>query len=699
MQATEATQALVAMCALNVAMSAALAAVFSAFARQRGELWLRRWALGWTLMAVAVLLISNDVLGRPVPHVQWIGPPLSMAATLVIVAGAYAFAGRSYSHAWTVGALVGAAGTGALNSAGVDLVVASTPAVLVLSASVAWSGWLMLPHAKLAGVTLVLWALHGADYPLFGDVEWFKPWGLALSAFLQLGAAIGLLLAHLERSQAAITDAAEQERALIEHADVGIFRLDAEGRFTLANPATLAIVDYPDLASLRADRDVDGTFVDEADLAAFRAALGEPRTLELVALWRRRDGSRRRVRLRGRGLAEPGRDERFEGFVVDITERARLEAELDASRRLQAVGRLTGGIAHDFNNLLTVIQGNLLLGMSDPEGPLGDALHASERAAELTRQLLSFARAHASASETADLVPRVEILARLLRRTLPENVHLSVRHQDASRPVEARPTEVDQLLLNLVVNARDALRERGGTIAVSTGITRVDGVDWAQLRVEDDGPGIPESVAETLFEPFATGGEGSGLGLTIVRDLAERRGGRVEVTSAPGEGTTFVVWLRSCGAATPEAPAPIAPPPGTGRVLVVDDDASVLDVTARHLSAAGYEVVRATGVAEAKARLDASLVAVVSDVMLADGNGFTLEETLEARGLEIPCVFVSGYPDQAMQSESGDHVVLPKPYRPELLLTTLAAAIERGGSADAAEHVDGEAPVSESEAR
>ncbi|MEC7519452.1 MAG: ATP-binding protein [Myxococcota bacterium] len=670
--------ALLAICGLDVAASASLAALFFFLARREPEVWLRRWGLGWTGITGAELLIANDILGRPVPLVHLLAAPAALASMLLLVSGTYAFLGRRYSHGWTLAALVGGACTAALDASGVDPVLATAPGIGALALAIAWCGWALVRRGgatRLSGVMLILWGMHAMDYPFLGDVEGFVPFGLAISAFLQIGAALALLLAHLDRSRRALVEATAQERALIDHATVGIFRADASGRPSLANPALLDMLGYDDLDALR-ERGAADLFVDPGARAGFLAALEASESLETEAVWSRRDGSRLQVHLSGRVLTDAGdAGPCFEGFVVDMTERRRMEAQLDASRRLQAVGRLTGGIAHDFNNLLTVIQGNVTVAMrgEDEDGPLSDALHASERAANLTQQLLAFARAQESQAESAQVVARIEILSRLLARTLPENVTLRQSHASPSCAAQAAPSEVDQIVLNLVINARDALGAAGGTIDVST--ATIEGE--VRVQVADDGPGLDPGIAETLFEPFATtrgGSDGSGLGLTIVRDLAERRGGRVEVSSAPGAGTTFSVWLPSAED-TEEPIAPPPPEPGSGRVLVVDDDEAVRRVTVRMLERGGYQVLTADGVTSARERLDPSLTAVVSDVMMLDGVGFELAETIEARGLEIPCLFVSGYPDQ-VQASGHSHALLPKPYRPEQLLSALQAVID-----------------------
>ncbi len=670
--------ALLAICALDVAASAALAVLFFHLSRHDEAAWLRRWSLGWLLIALAESLITNDLLGRPIPHVHVLAPPLATIALLLVVAGTLSFLGRRYSHGWTAAALAGGAATVALDAAGVDPVTATAPALLALGTAIASSGWALAQRpgaTRLAGIMLIAWAIHAMDYAIVGDIEWFKPFGIALSAFLQVGAALGLLLAHLERTRTAAQEAAAKEHALIEHASVGIFRVDGSGRFILANPALLALIGFDELATLQRSRDVASMFTDSQEKARFLEALAQADDLEMEGVWARGDGARRQVQLHGRSVvdaAEPA-SRCFEGFVVDVTERRRLEAQLDASRRLQAVGRLTGGIAHDFNNLLTVIQGNLAMAMrGDDDGLLSDAMQASERAAELTGQLLSFARSQRE-SDGADLVLRAEVLVRLLERTLPENVRLELSHEEPRQPVAARPTDVDQILLTLVINARDALGAAGGTIRVSTARPG----ESVQLRISDDGPGLAPEILETLFEPFATtrsASGGSGLGLSIVHDMVERCGGRIEVSSAPGRGTEFVVWLRPAKSAG----APSEPPetrPGTGRVLVVDDDDAVRRVTARILEKAGYEVVTAEGLAAAIERLDPGLTAVVSDVMMPDGNGFELADELRRRGLETPCVFISGYPDRA-RARGRDLVLVPNPYRPEKLLAALATAIE-----------------------
>jgi CheY-like chemotaxis protein/two-component sensor histidine kinase len=367
-----------------------------------------------------------------------------------------------------------------------------------------------------------------------------------------------------------------------------------------------------------------------------------------------------------------------DGFVTDITEQRQEAEQRETALRLQAVGRLTGGIAHDFNNLLTVIIGNLELARSTGQAStIEDALEASDRASKLTRQLLTFARSQESEAETVDLVPQVTVLSRLLSRTLPECLTLTVDHEAPSCIAAIPASDLDQIVLNLVVNARDALGADQGRIRVSTRMEETEGECFAILLVADDGPGLDPSVRDSLFEPFVStrdGDGGLGLGLSIVRDLVSRTGGRIDVRSDPVDGTCFEVRLP---VTAPTGPAPALsdlPVEGDGTILVVDDDPAVRRTVTLILEGAGFRVIEASGLSEAQAALDPSLRAIVTDVLMQDGSGFDVLETVEQRKLAVPCILISGYPDQVTRHQGNVHASVPilsKPFRAQELLALL----------------------------
>ncbi|HMR07192.1 MAG TPA: ATP-binding protein, partial [Polyangiaceae bacterium] len=443
-------------------------------------------------------------------------------------------------------------------------------------------------------------------------------------------------------------------------------------------PTLLEILGYTEFETLRQERRAADLYVDE-DLASLHLTHAEAEA-ESEAIWKRRDGSRIQVRITSRRVVDADAGlEYFEGFVSDVTERRRLQAQLESASRLQAVGRLTGGIAHDFNNLLTVIEGNLSLQQKVASSAnVQDALEAGRRASELTKQLLSFARAQEGASPTTDAVPQTKVLARLLQRAFPESVDLRVQTESAALSVALPGPDLDQIVMNLVINARDALAKNArGSVLLELLTDRAAGA--ALLRVSDSGAGIDAELLPRLFEPFVStrhGSGGTGLGLSILKEIVDRAGGSITVYSHAGFGTCFEVRSPLAPGAEKSQPPEAYSRSETGTILVVDDDRAVRRVTMRLLQIEGFDVIEASGVAEAKRALRPDLLAAVVDVVMGDGDGFEVLDEIAQRGLGVPALLMSGYPDRVLRERGrGTHPILAKPSRRAALVRELDALL------------------------
>jgi signal transduction histidine kinase/CHASE1-domain containing sensor protein/CheY-like chemotaxis protein len=365
---------------------------------------------------------------------------------------------------------------------------------------------------------------------------------------------------------------------------------------------------------------------------------------------------------------------RFADLAWDIAERKQVlerlharEQELAQAQRLESVGRLAGGVAHDFNNMLSVIIGNAdeLLAREEPHGDrrpgLEEILDAARRSAVVTRQLLAFARRQAVAPRVLDLNDAVGGMLKMLRRLIGEDVELSWAPGAGLPPVRIDPSQVDQLLANLCVNARDAIAGVG-RIAIQTAAETLDpaacerlggllpGVH-ARITVRDTGHGIAPEVLPHIFEPFFTTkptGEGTGLGLATVYGIVKQNGGAIEVETAPGKGAAFHV--RFPAAAVPaEAPARTvagASPRGQGTVLVVEDEPGVLRLCAAVLGRLGYEVLAAGSPDEAldlAARRTGPIDLLLTDVVMPGMSGRALADALVEARPGLRCLFMSGY--------------------------------------------------------
>jgi nitrogen-specific signal transduction histidine kinase len=380
----------------------------------------------------------------------------------------------------------------------------------------------------------------------------------------------------------------------------------------------------------------------------------------------------------------------------DDQERIRGEAQRRQASRMEAVGQLAGGIAHDFNNLLTAILGYAQL-LS--ERPLGEAAlaevaeidRAAERAASLTRQLLAFSRQQVQRIAVFVLNDVVSDTESMLARLLGEDVRITKELAPDLGRVKADPAQIEQMLVNLAVNARDAM-PKGGTLRIETCNVDLDEAyvaahpagtpgPYVMLAVSDDGCGMDPATLARIFEPFFTtkpAGKGTGLGLATVYGIVKQSGGFVWVYSDPGHGSTFRIYLprveepatarRASG--TPRR----RPPKGTETVLLVEDDDAVRRLVRDVLARNGYAVYEAASGPEAVnvARPNAAAIQlVVSDVVMPEMSGTLLRRRLDALGVTAPVLFMSGHPTDAVAMrgvEAGDVAFLQKPFTPGDLL-------------------------------
>ena len=399
--------------------------------------------------------------------------------------------------------------------------------------------------------------------------------------------------------------------------------------------------------------------------------------------------------------------------AIDVTARNQTEAALRASQeqlrqsqKMEAVGSLAGGIAHDFNNLLTAILGycDLALESIPPDLPASDDVQeirrAAQRAAELTHQLLTFSRRQLLKPSVFALNAAVLGTEKILRRLIRESIVLDLSLAPDSPLVRADPAQVEQVILNLAVNARDAM-ERGGRLVLSTGesaFTRSQTIaggtlppgHYATLSILDTGTGITAEVRERLFEPFFTTkerGHGTGLGLATVYGIVQQSGGGIDVQSVPGEGSTFTVYF-------PVAPehetAMVGPRPhessarGEGTILLAEDDDAVRAIARTTLERAGYRVLAASDGASAVALADAHagpIDLLLTDVIMPGMNGRELAQAMTSRRPGLPVLFVSGYTDNALAGyglPSVDHALLDKPFTPASLTAAVATLLGAG---------------------
>jgi two-component system, cell cycle sensor histidine kinase and response regulator CckA len=400
----------------------------------------------------------------------------------------------------------------------------------------------------------------------------------------------------------------------------------------------------------------------------------------------------------------------WNGVIVDITERKRLEEELRQSQKMDSLGRLAGGVAHDFNNLLTVIRGyaDVLtreLSEGDPRlGEVREIRRAADRATTLTRQLLALSRRQVLLPREVDLNALVQEMEQMLRRVIGENITIVTLRGADTGWVRADPGQLEQVLLNLAVNARDAM-PAGGTLTIETqraiiAAGREDAAargvppgDYVVFRVSDTGTGIDRETQAKIFEPFFTTkplGEGTGLGLSTVYGIVQQSSGVITVESEPGAGTSFRIYLPRT-AAIP-GPSPDTPASGTLRpanrrrrntVLLVEDDDGVRQLTRRILEHFGFGVFEARNGAEALELLDSGprIDAVVSDVVMPGMSGRELVGRLRLRRPDLPVLFLSGYTGDEIGEEvrgQPHQAFLQKPFSPDALAAALEELLAEG---------------------
>jgi PAS domain S-box-containing protein len=426
--------------------------------------------------------------------------------------------------------------------------------------------------------------------------------------------------------------------------------------------------------------------------------IAPPREHRILAL----DGQVVPVESTGVPIQHRGETQIF-GIFRDISERRRLEAQFRQAQKMEAVGRLAGGVAHDFNNMLGVILGFAELAImklpaDHPVQPqLSEIKSAAMRSADIARQLLAFARRQTIAPRVLDLNDTIAAMLKMLRRLIGEDIHLLWKPGAGVWPVKMDPSQLDQILANLVVNARDAISGIG-RITIETGNASLDPAycaahpgfspgDYVMLAVSDDGCGMDAETLGKLFEPFFTTkdvGRGTGLGLATIYGIVKQNDGFINVYSEPGQGSTFKIFLPRHAApveaaAAPPEDAPV--PPGTETVLLVEDEKSLLRFAAALLAELGYTVLAAASPGEALGRAEAHAGAIdllVTDVVMPEMDGRKLWERLQARRPGLKCLFMSGYTSNSIAHrgvlEDGVHFV-HKPFSREVFARKLREAL------------------------
>ena len=511
------------------------------------------------------------------------------------------------------------------------------------------------------------------------------------------------------KGRAALRVVEASYETLVEHAPVGIYRSNLNGRFLSVNTALVRILGYESAADvLRLDmaRDVYADSAERQRLVE-RDSYTDREYDEVEATWKGKDGRLLTVQLSVRAVRNAARQvEYYETFVRDVTEQRRLQHQLLQSQKMEAVGRLAGGIAHDFNNLLTVItsySGLLLedLGKDDPKrDDVQQVLKAADGAASLTRQLLAFSRQQVLAPRVVNLNAVVEGLQKILRRVIGEDVELAAALASDLGAVKADVGQLEQVLMNLTVNARDAM-PTGGKLTIETANVEHEPEyalereaaavsRFVMLAVTDTGVGMDEATKAKIFEPFFTtkeAGKGTGLGLATVYGIVKQSGGFIWVYSEPGNGTSFKIYLPRIDAPVEgvKTAGSVSVPRGTETVLLVEDAAAVRAVAKQVLERQGYTVLEAPDgdvALHVAHKHRGPIHLLLTDVVMPVLSGRRLAEQLALVRPDMKVLYASGYTDDSVVRhgilEAGT-AYLQKPFTPDSLARKVREVLDAPG--------------------
>jgi len=484
--------------------------------------------------------------------------------------------------------------------------------------------------------------------------------------------------AEREQAREALLRSEEKYRSIVRNSPLGIYRTSPEGRFLMVNPALVNMLGYDsedELLKVNLETDVYLHPGDRRRILEKYIDRDHSAVLVVDVDWKRKDGKILHVRASGIAVRHAdGSPAYYEVFVEDETERRALEKQFLHSQRLEAVGRLAGGVSHDFNNLLSVILGYCeilsarLEGESEIFSKLEEIRRAAERAANLTRQLLAFSRKQVLDPKVVSLNDVISHAKNMFQRLIGEDIELLLNLSLDSGRVRIDPGQLEQVIMNLVVNARDAMPV-GGKLVIEThkvdfnepqrrlhGEVTMAAGSYALVAVADSGSGMDEATLRHIFEPFFTtkeAGKGTGLGLSTVYGIVKQSGGYIWAYSELGVGTAMKIYLPRIEGEAESAPDRPAVPPvrGTETVLVVEDDAPIRAMIRQFLEAYGYRILTAGGADEAfriAAAHPGPIHLLLTDVIMPGGSGTQLAERLVRSRPEVKTLYISGYSDDAV---------------------------------------------------
>ncbi len=529
-----------------------------------------------------------------------------------------------------------------------------------------------------------------------------------LASSANRGLVRGSVLDITERkvAEAALRASEARYRSLVNNATYGIYWVGLDGKLLFANPALVRMLGYDSADEVVGLHDTLSLFCDAAARDSVRAKFFESGHVDAAVDWKRRDGKIIHVRLNGRNVAHPENGEQcIEIIVEDITERQNLERQLANAQKFEAIGQLAGGIAHDFNNMIGAILGWADMGLEETEA--GSRLHRhfekvhqqGERAAALTRQLLAFARRQILEPRNMDLNNTVVETLNLLEKVLGSNIEIRANLATDLAVIRADPVQVEQVVMNLCINARDAM-PNGGSLILDTCNATFDERfcatqplahpgSYVTLSVSDSGVGMDAATLDRIFEPFFTTkevGKGTGLGLATIYGIVRQHNGFVQVYSEVGLGSTFRVHLPAANVDVDASSAAEAGKPvrgGNETLLLAEDHEGLRHLAVETLSGLGYEVLVACDGEQALAEFQrhrSRISLILLDVVMPKLSGPEVYERVCSEAPNFPVVFATGYSaDMSLlkKAQANGLPILQKPYAPRDLARTVRETLDR----------------------
>lgn len=509
-----------------------------------------------------------------------------------------------------------------------------------------------------------------------------------------------------DRAENELRFSEEHFRTIVERAPYGIYAAAEDGNLVLANPAMVLMLGYDTVEEVLALNTVRDIYADPQERRrALQHWESSSHATPFETTWKRKDRKLITVRLAGRRLTPGASLAMHEVFVENVTEQRVLERQFQQAQRMEAVGRLAGGIAHDFNNLLMVIGSSAQMLQEAKQDPdkvehyAAIVRNAADKAAGLTRRLLAFSRRQVLHPAVLSLNDVVVDICKLLPRLLGEDIEVVLGLEEDLKNIYADRGQIEQALMNLAVNARDAM-PRGGKLTIETQTVELDAQysrmkageiaagKYIMLAISDTGIGMSLEVQAQIFEPFFTTkevGKGTGLGLASVYGTVRQSGGFIWVYSEPEKGSTFKLYfpaieasgdaVKSKAAATPEAG-------GSEEVLLVEDEPTLRELTSAFLQSKGYRVLEASNGVQALelCRMHTSIAVLVTDVVMPELGGPALAAYATKMVPNLKVVFMSGYTDRAMDQKvlEGGTEFLQKPFSFDTLARTIRRALDAG---------------------